>query len=61
MAEAAGVTEATEIYVWTESDESDPEEAALLQEVLEYADRVKDEEQTNDDLFIPYIGNPDGE
>jgi hypothetical protein len=52
MAEAAVVTDPNEISAWTESDESEPEEAALLQEVLAYADQVE-QEQAQEETQAP--------
>jgi hypothetical protein len=61
MAEAAAVTDPNEISAWTESDESEPEEAALLQEVLAYADQVEQEEAQEEtqapQLFLPWTSH----
>jgi hypothetical protein len=56
-----------EITAWTEVAESDPEEAALMQEVLEYAEQVEQEEGRQElpptdeeqvpQLFLPYLDN----
>jgi hypothetical protein len=66
---AAPVTPATpsEVQQWTEVDESEPDEAALMQEVLEYAEQVAQEEaqeetppaeeEQSPHLFLPYINH----
>ena len=63
MAEPAVVTDLAEIAAWTEVDESEPEEAALLQEVLDYAEQVEQEASGNDELqqeeqhFLPWLND----
>jgi hypothetical protein len=56
-----------EVTAWTEVDESDPAEAALMQEVLEFAEQVEreeaheqtppTEEEQSPQLFLPFVNN----
>jgi hypothetical protein len=55
------------VTAWTEVDESDPAEAALMQEVLAYAEQVEREEaqeetppaeeEQSPQLFLPYLND----
>jgi hypothetical protein len=55
------------VFAWTEVDESEPEEAALMQEVLEYAEQVEreeageetppTEEEQSPQIFLPYVNS----
>jgi hypothetical protein len=44
-----------EIHQWTEVDESDPEEAALMAEILAYAEQEEQEQQQTPQLFLPWL------
>ena len=46
-----------EIHQWTEVDESDPAEAALMAEVLAYAEQEEQQEQETPQLFLPWLGD----